>query len=98
MTLASSKGVTERVDRSLIPQMLWWLYDLFNFNDCGLFHSDKNIQLAFEFFHHVLADPNGEILELHEVDKISSLLVQSIPPRPNDTFMRAVCLELIILL
>lgn len=59
--------------------------------------SEVITQLAFDFFRHVLADPKGEMLELHEVTAISSLLNQHVPYRQDGTMMRTACLELSVI-
>ena len=94
VTLASLEDVTGESIASLFPKscggcMVYSIVML-----VGCFHSKQNIQLAFDFFRHVLADPNGEILELDEVSQLSSLLAQNIPARSDGTYMRMVCLEL----
>jgi hypothetical protein len=55
------------------------------------FRSEENTRLAFDFFRHVLADSNGEILELHEVNRIASLLDQHIRRRQDGTTNRFLC-------
>ncbi|CAF1315096.1 unnamed protein product [Didymodactylos carnosus] len=57
------------------------------------FRGKEIARLAFDFFRHILADPNGDILELNEIDQIASLLNQHIPRRQDGTMMRFVCLE-----
>jgi hypothetical protein len=94
VTLAASEGVTGRSLASSCAKRCGGCMVYSILTAVGCFHSHENIQLAYDFFCHVLADPNGEILELQEVSKLSSLLVNTIPSREDGTFMRQVCLEL----
>lgn len=51
-------------------------------------------ELAFDFFRHVLADPKGEILELHEIIQFALFLDQHIPCQQNGTKTRFLCLAI----
>lgn len=56
------------------------------------FPDKKVTRLAFDFFRHVLGDSKGEILELHEIDQLASLLNQQMPRPEENTVMRSLCL------
>lgn len=94
VTFASSEDITGELLARLFPKSCGGCMAYSILMAVGCFHSDKNVQLAFDFFRHVLADPNGQILELDEVNNLSSLLARSIPARSDGTYMRNVCLEL----
>jgi hypothetical protein len=93
VTLASSEEFTGELIAHLFPKdcggcMVYSILML-----VGCFSDSKNIQLAFDFFRHVLADPDGEILEMNEVDKLSELLSDFMTPQTYGPMSRAVCLE-----
>jgi hypothetical protein len=92
--LASSESVT---GRSFVYGFIkgcsgCMVYTIFTILAC--FPDQENERFAFDFFRHVLADPKGEILELHEVSQIAQLLDQHIPFRTDGTQMRGLCLPL----
>lgn len=93
-TLASLDDVTGESLANLFPKSCGGCMVYSILMAVGCFHSKENIQLAFDIFRHLLADPQGQILELREVDELSSLLARSIPARQDGTYMRNVCLEL----
>ena len=93
-TLASLEDVTGESLANLFPKSCGGCMVYSILMVVGCFPSKENIQLAFDFFRHTLADPEGKILELREVDELSFLLAQSIPARQDGTYMRNVCLEL----
>ena len=94
VTLASLEDVTGESLAELFPKSCGGCMVYSIIMVVGCFHSKENVRLAFDFFRHVLADPEGKILELREVDELSSLLARSIPARQDGTYMRNVCLEL----
>ncbi|CAF1463390.1 unnamed protein product [Adineta steineri] len=94
LTLASSKGVTGESVASSFAKGCGGCMVYTILMAVGCFPSEENMKLAFDFFRHILADVDGKIVELGEVRKLSSLLVESIPADDEGIKVRAICLAL----